>query len=650
MNRIAFYLLVIVPITANAQWKAKADPPAEAAKVPADLKIEIVTPKSFFDPDVTFAENGGHFVALGRNGGKGESRTFHDLATGKKIGELSNTAQVEKRTLSPDGKLFAGVVGGFGKSVLTVFDVAKGKMVADVPVKNGAEFVTFVSNDKFVYQGGFGDKNIHVFDAKSGTELATFVLGKGFRRCPPSFSPGGKYVAVAEGDEIAILSLSDGSEAGRVSVKGEAGRYFSCEWVSFSADGAFFAALAGASLEPRVQVWSMADGKRVADIALQKPGRFAFYDGPKLEWAPDGTGWLLNGSTMYDRESGKILWKVPEDGPGKKGVRRALAVNTVAYLDSKDRNHRLLKSHSIGSEKLAAIRTSLRGGGTAVDAVLPKLVEVDAATAKEAESALAGVAFTATIDVVAAGPGAARRPVPLPYKALEVDGVFIVAGDKPAAILDIAQRTSMFAQASDAESHRIETLSLVSGNVTNKLETPPGCKLVAISADGSHGITVDQPDNRRMDVWSLVTGKHVVGWRPYPKAAEKDRKLKYVGVHGDRVLTVSNAGQVVAWQLTDAKPIWKAILPGTLAATPSPGGKYLVIAQQGVVRFIDAATGQIKGDLEPKGVAMFQEHGPTAIAIRPDGRRSWHCSEKTEADRKHWPAGMEKASCWASLR
>lgn len=618
-------LALLAAPAAAADWTAKADAPADPVKWPADLKVELPAPTSFFDPEVTFADQGGPFVALaaGDVGGTAAPRTVYDLRTGKAVAELKDVGKMEKRVLGPDGKFFAGVVGQFGKQTVSVFDVTTGKATAEFPVR-GVEVLAFAGPDKVVYQGGFGDKDLHVIDAKTGKGVVAFPPGKGFRRCPPAFSPGGKYAAVAEGDDVTLFALADGSEAGKVSTKaerakpGELPKFFHCEWLAFSPDGAFLAAISGAGHDPRVMAWSLADGKQVADLALEKNPAAGFYDGPKLEWLPDGSGWLLNGAAVYDRDSGRILWKVTEGGGFGRGLRRAVAANTVIYLDAKDNKNRVLKTTGIPADKLATIRTTVRGGGTALDAALPKLKEVDAGAAPEAEGALPGAAWAAAIDPAPAGPQAARRPIPLTVAPPEIDGVFVSSGDKPVAVFDLVKRENPFAQA-DSAPRRVEAVSLTTGKAAGKIDLPPGCKLVAISADGAQAVTVDQPDQRRVDVWSVADGKHVVGWLPFPKAAEKDRKLRFVGVSGDKLLTLNVAGQLVCWQLADAKPVYRASLPGLLAPTLTPGGKHLVGCAGGVVRFIDAATGAVKGDLEPKGLAPFEERGPTAVAIRPDG-------------------------------
>ena len=74
-----------------------------------------------------------------------------------------------------------------------------------------------------------------------------------------ALSPGGRYVAVPHGDEIAILNTDDGETVG--TLPGLAGEPTA---LSFSPDGATLAAL-GSGL---VQGWDLAEGKALPRIAL----------------------------------------------------------------------------------------------------------------------------------------------------------------------------------------------------------------------------------------------------------------------------------------------------------------------------------------------------------------------------------------------
>jgi hypothetical protein len=427
---------------------------------------------------------------------------------------------------------------------------------------------------------------------------------------------------VCDRDDVVLKSTADGTEVGRTTTKlppAKAGdiRFFTAQGLAFSADGSLLAAISTTGRAASVLVWSAADGKLVADVTLEGGRVGGFYDGPKIQWVPDGSAWLVHGDTVYDRESDKVLFRVPDGG---RAHRKAVGPGAVLYLDSKDRDRRVLRLATLPSDKLAAIRESVRGGGTALDALLPRLTDADPAAAPEAEVALPGVAWAAAADPFPPAAAVARRPVLLPfgmqYKGPGVAGLFVSSGDKPVAVFDLTTTNQTFGPVLE---RRIASVSLTTGNETAGLTIPPDCRLVAISADGAHAVTVDQPDQRRVDVWSLTTGKHVVGWKPYPKAEEKDRKLKFVAVAGDRVVTVSAGNQLVGWPLAGAKPVYRAALPGLTAVTLSPGGKYLVAMHQGVVRFLDAATGATRGDLEPKTNGVFDEHDVNAVAVRPDG-------------------------------
>src|SRR6476619_1927549 len=88
-------------------WKDVSDPPpAKTVAAIEDKVADLVVPDSFFAPEVTFADQFGPFVAVGRNGAPQEGRVVYDLRTGKQVAELKGKLPIDKPVaLSPDGTL-----------------------------------------------------------------------------------------------------------------------------------------------------------------------------------------------------------------------------------------------------------------------------------------------------------------------------------------------------------------------------------------------------------------------------------------------------------------------------------------------------------------------------------------------------------------
>lgn len=122
LSAIAVAVCFTAPLAA-ADGPNLVDPPGEKFDWKPDPKLNAATPKNFFDPEMTFADHGGPFLAIGRNSARGESRAVIDLRNGKAVGKVVGDFQLtEPFALSRDGKRFAGVVRGprlpeFGRRV-----------------------------------------------------------------------------------------------------------------------------------------------------------------------------------------------------------------------------------------------------------------------------------------------------------------------------------------------------------------------------------------------------------------------------------------------------------------------------------------------------------------------------------------------------
>jgi len=115
-------------------WKSVVDPAAKKIDWPADYKLDVVTPKSFFDPSLTFADQGPYAIC-GLNGKNDEHRAVIDLRTGKETGRLSGQFPISTpEALSPEGTLFATCAKVNNKDLVAVLDLkAKGKIIAQIP-------------------------------------------------------------------------------------------------------------------------------------------------------------------------------------------------------------------------------------------------------------------------------------------------------------------------------------------------------------------------------------------------------------------------------------------------------------------------------------------------------------------------------------
>jgi hypothetical protein len=130
-----------------------------------------------------------------------------------------------------------------------------------------------------------------------------------------------------------------------------------------------------------------------------------------------------------------------------------------------------------------------------------------------------------------------------------------------------------------------------------------------------------------VDVRDLGTGKPVAGWRP-AGAREPGGELLYAALlSADRALTLTRGGELAVWSVPGAKAVYSLRLPGAGVPARSPGRKYLFVPQGETVRVIEAATGQLAGDLHtdttPRPTVGLPPPGPwshSPLAVRPDGK------------------------------
>jgi hypothetical protein len=592
-----------------AEWKSLVDPPTPAAAPWAVApKLDAPTPKSFHDVDVTFAADGGPFVAIGRNGGKDDERVVIDLRTGAAVATLDGELQLKDPTaLSRDGKRFAAGARGLRGESVAVLDLgAGGKVLAElaVPGPHGVRGVLFVGPDRVAVRG---HEAIRVYDLAAGGKALAEVRSHTGREGPPAATPGGKYLFVTEENKIRAHDAATGAEVAALTAPKISTGLGHVEGLAVSPDGARLATLVGWP-DKRLVVWSLADGKTLSDQPADLPRAGGRH--PAFGWSADGAA-LLVGDALLDPATGKPVLPLPAaQRLGQPTPRLAVSATAVVYLDSSDRNNRRLKVHALTAEQASAAKAAVAAGGTAADALLPPLKPLDAAAASIVSVRLATAKWAAKLEPVP--PVDYAVPIPLPVGVADLESVRVTGGADPAAVCETAKRSGI--EADPATARTVRRVDVLTGRVTSQFELPPGVKVVHAGAGGHLVVTLDAADGRRVDVWDADTGKHIHGCRPFP-----DEKVALaVTPAAGLVAAVSATGKVVGWGVPDGKATFLADVPGLTAPALTPDGRYVYGVQSGRVRFLDATTGTPAGDLVPPFAAdPAQPFG--AAAVRPDG-------------------------------
>jgi hypothetical protein len=644
MPRIPLVLAgLALAATLHAQPEG-AKPAVIETKV-ADLPV----PASFFGPEVSFADQYGPFVIAGRNGDPKERRAVFDLRDGKEVATLKGKIDFLEKpcALSPDGKLYA-CAGGFRKAPsITVVDLSSGK-AQEIKTDKKADHLEFIGPGQLLAVHNF-ENLFTVLDAKTGKELTRFKTGR--RQGPPAVSPDGKTVAVAEEDftkkTLQLYELQTGNKGEAIPVPEAKPFGYGCEGLAYSADGKQIAGLFKNANKPTVLCWQ--EGKLAAEYPVTDPFKNVFYSGPKLQWSPDGRGWLVNGELAVDRDTGKTVWKAE---PAFGGPCRLVAFNQAVGLVEKGQDRKIV-SAGVTREQLAGMVKVVRGGGSAVDALLPKLTEADLAAGKTVDVPLGGVGLAYKPDPAGDGSKLAARPILLACAGKEIESLRFSGPEAGVAVVELkGPEAGPFQPATRAVA--LERYNLVTGKKSGRFDLKFPARLAGVSPDGKQVLLVEAEQAGRLDLWDFEgdAPRHVAGWRPYDKwPDEKNRKVTFATVAGPgRVLTANAAGRLVSWAVPACKAEWVAEVPGLTGLRLTPGGKYLIGLDRELVRLFDAATGAPAGDLSVPIDFPAGKRESKAVAVRPDGKGAAALFTVLAADGSgplwvaaRWDLGADKA-------
>jgi hypothetical protein len=571
--------------TARSAYDQINDPPKASLAVVTQPLADIEFPKSFFGADVRFADQFGPYVIGGRNGGPSEARVVYDLRSGKPVAELQGKQPIGGVVaLSPDGSRIASATG----RIVTVLDVRNGERLSEfIAAEHDVQRLQFIDDQRLLANA---DKTYALWDAVKGQELKKLPAVPGAQGLP-AVSPGGKYFAIAEAGKVRIVSLDSGMEAASLKVPEGLG----CHLVAFAPEGTHVAGLFSNFQKLTVLIWDLGSGMQVADHAAQ-PFHAPFYDGPKLAWSPDGKGYLLNGEAIYDRATGKVLWKLPQ----KHGRVQLLAVNhAVAVTDVPGK--RLLKSHQPGAVAAA--------GGSSSDAALPRLTESKLTAAKQVTVPLGGGAWQAKLAPGEDASQLAARPFKLGVNSNEIGPLRMTA--PPRTVLAVGVHTE------DATlPAAVESYDLLTGKKLGRMQAKGPGQLLGIDPEGKQ-VLLETDKGERLDVYALSEGKHIAGWRPYAQEDEKHRAVTFALLLNERqALTGNAANKLIWWSLPTCTAELIAEAPNLAHLRLTPDSKHLIAVDGDRLRVFDVATGQSRGETAPAKPNF--EARARALALRPD--------------------------------
>lgn len=148
---------------------------------------------------------------------------------------------------------------------------------------------------------------------------------------------------------------------------------------------------------------------------------------------------------------------------------------------------------------------------------------------------------------------------------------------------------------------------------TYPVDLSPSGKLLLARANGFFGGT-----KHRIDLWNVEAKepKHVISFLPYGEKEGHSRDISFAQfIDEDHAITVDGGGDLICWELSKAKALWRMGVGNRATMAASPNGKYLYIAAEDGLLAVEPLSGKVLGMLSGDG-CTFND-----ISIAPDGKR-----------------------------
>ena len=261
-----------------------------------------------------------------------------DLKTYKAIRTLPDKYEERGlRALSPDGKYFAAASRSPNqdRTAVTVWSTDGGKQELDIPGKADiyVDVLAFIHSGHLLVGGRHADY-IDAWDVTAQKVVGRLTVpDKKVAADKLAFSPDGRYFAFIGHDKVTVCETATNKQTAVMAPPGDApgkratgsDAVFVYAWargLAFSPDGSELALFSTHSV-PRLVVWN-ARGDITTDAAVPMP-QFVSHRNT-LEWFPDATGWLVNGS-LFDRATKRVV----------VSVRVPFATDVLPHMLDKDR-------------------------------------------------------------------------------------------------------------------------------------------------------------------------------------------------------------------------------------------------------------------------------------------------------------------------
>ncbi|MBC7815888.1 MAG: hypothetical protein IAG10_03200 [Planctomycetaceae bacterium] len=314
----------VVSAPTEVAWAVKADPLPQPIEWPESWKgkVDIFGSAS----DALFPTSPSPMMADVESGSELKNAQVWNLVTGQKVSAFKGKTgpmSAPERRLSPDGKYLLGkAVDKENNTKVDLWSLETSQLVRQIPADAAGmnlAFADFLPGDRIVTitTGKQGDKKashrLRVFDLKSGEQLLQSGDDNLLEPRNADFSPGRRYLASYSRAVRGDLVIYDTQTCQLVAKKLMSGKGAdSVEGVGFSPLGDKIAVAMGGYNVSRLVVLDAATGNEVQEhrypVSFRSLAPGLLYTGPTIDWFPDGSALLLNGTTAIDLVSGRVVW------------------------------------------------------------------------------------------------------------------------------------------------------------------------------------------------------------------------------------------------------------------------------------------------------------------------------------------------------
>lgn len=612
------------PPAAAVPWRVQADPGPNVNQAPTPPQASHPLAPGF--SEVYFPSTPSPFAAVKQGAFQKEALEVLNLFTFQQVGVIPGRMQLHDVVLSSDGKLLAGKAFKVGRAVIEVWSVAEARAIGSfdpgVVLMRGFDFAD--AGQIVVLSSKGLNSQIDVWNGATGQKLRSIANTGHLDDRDWALSSGRKYLAMHHKGRIRIHHLSSGELHGELSLPAGKGfgSFNQLKGLAFSPDGQELACLREqVSRGSQIVSWKLDSGaiavKHDSDQAISGLAGIPFYRWNAVQWVPDRSGWFMFGQVWIDYASGAPVYTMPrvKSNPGDRPV-RLVGKDHVAEVAG-DIQKRALTLQALPREEIAAAVQAARTGAGQAATELPTAKTPDLASAKMLPAPSGAVTWKVK-PTAAPAPKAvlASQPIALKAKPQDVLGILFSGSEAgQAAMLHTyaanplsAKRQVRVERLDLVQNKSIGTVDLFIADLPRKpkigLPVPVGGQngdllRADLSPDGTRVLVKKLAEPRRLDLWSLVDGKHLAGWNPGAGDVSW-----FAFLDAGRVLTLSDS-KLILWKVPECQAVYVAEgYRGDIEL--SPDRKWLVAHSGTALEILDAAMGERAGQLAAAG-------GPTSL-------------------------------------